>query len=79
MSTNKDQIHLSSKLESLYFHINRGRNNLFAYLLNRIKWHLYPKINYISKFPEHVDMELSSACNMRCPMCYTITNNFIKM
>ncbi len=78
MSTNKDQIHFSSKLESLYFHFNRGKNNLFAYFLNRVKWHLYPKFNYISKFPEHVDMELSSACNMRCPMCYTITENYIK-
>lgn len=26
--------------------------------------------------PDHVDLELSSACNMRCPMCYTITEEF---
>ena len=78
MSTNKDQIHFSSKVENLIFHIKRGKGNLFSYMLNRIKWYLYPKLNYISKFPEHVDMELSSACNMRCPMCYTITENYIK-
>ena len=78
MSTNKDQIHFSSKIVNLIFHIIRGKGNLFSYMLNRIKWYLYPKLNFISKFPEHVDMELSSACNMRCPMCYTITKNYIK-
>lgn len=30
----------------------------------------------MSKFPDHVDIETSSACNLRCPMCYTITEEF---
>ncbi len=76
MSTNKDQIHFSSNFDNFKFHLKRGRGHLASYILNRIKWFLFPKIRYVSKYPEHVDVELSSACNMRCPMCYTITDNF---
>ena len=76
MSTNKDQIHFSSNFDNFKFHLKRGRGHLASYILNRIKWFLLPKIRYVSKYPEHVDVELSSACNMRCPMCYTITDNF---
>ena len=75
-TTNKDQIHLSNFLENFKFHLKRGKGNLFRYFINRIKWHYYPKFRYISQYPEHVDMELSSACNMRCPMCYTITDEY---
>lgn len=78
MSTNKDQIHFSSFLENLLFHYKRGKGHFYSYMLNRLKWHFYPKHNIVSKYPEHVDVELSSACNMRCPMCYTITDNFLK-
>lgn len=28
------------------------------------------------RYPDHVDLELSAACNMKCPMCYTITDVF---
>lgn len=76
--TNIDQIHLSSKLESLRFHYLRGKGNLFRYLLNRFRWHYFPRFNLLTDFPEHVDLELSSACNLRCPMCYTITEIFKK-
>jgi len=74
--TNQDQIHLSNFFENASFHYKRGKGNLFSYMINRIKWHFYPKLNYIAKYPEHVDVELSSACNMRCPMCYTITDEY---
>ena len=76
MSTNKDQIHFSSNLENFKFHLRRGKGHLFPYLMNRFKWHFYPKRHIVAKYPEHVDVELSSACNMRCPMCYTITDKF---
>ena len=76
--TNKDQIHLSSFVENFKFHLNRGRGNLFSYVLNRFKWHYFHKFHIVGNYPEHVDIELSSACNMRCPMCYTITDQYIK-
>jgi MoaA/NifB/PqqE/SkfB family radical SAM enzyme len=28
------------------------------------------------RYPDHVDLELSAACNMKCPMCYTTTTEF---
>lgn len=47
-----------------------------AYMVNRLKWHWYPRFRIITRYPPHVDLEISSACNLRCPMCYTITEKF---
>jgi len=55
----------------------RRRNMLFIlrqgsvikYLVNRCKWHLYPKMNRVSGFPLHVDIETTAKCNLSCPMC----------
>lgn len=49
---------------------------MLAYLINRFQWHYYPRLRYVSKFPCHVDVEISSACDMKCPMCYTTTDQF---
>lgn len=76
--TNKDQISFSNWQENLRFHYYRGKGHLFRYLLNRFAWYYYPRFHYVSPYPEHVDMELSSTCNMRCPMCYTNTPEYIK-
>jgi len=40
-----------------------------SYLIYRIKWNFYPKYNIISKFPFHVDIETTDACNLKCIMC----------
>ncbi len=71
-----NQTYLSSWFDSLRFSFNRGRGHLFRFLLNRIQWHIYPRFQVLPKFPEHVDIELSSACNMKCPMCFTTTETF---
>lgn len=75
MKINKGQFALS-KWDEIKFNYKRGKGNLLRFLLNRFKWHYYPRLHYVSKFPDHVDIEISSACNMRCPMCYTITQDF---
>lgn len=49
---------------------NIKRKHKVGFLINRIQWYLYPNIQYISKFPLHIDFEVSSLCNMRCPMCF---------
>jgi radical SAM protein with 4Fe4S-binding SPASM domain len=79
MKINKVQFSLGSKVKDLKFHINRGRGHLLRYALNRFKWHYYPRLGIVSKFPDHVDIELSSACDMKCPMCYTTTPEFKKL
>jgi hypothetical protein len=76
MQINKDQFSLSSWRENARFHYYRGQGHLPRYLLNRLRWHVYPRLHIVTRYPEHVDMELSAVCNMRCPMCYTITDDF---
>lgn len=76
MRINKGQFRLTSRSKNWKFEINRGKGNLFSYIKNRILWHFNPRIHYVSKFPLHVDIELSSACDLNCPMCYTTTQEF---
>lgn len=42
----------------------------------RTYWSEYPRRQFIADYPLLVDLELSSICNLRCPMCYTITDEF---
>ncbi|MGH2278600.1 radical SAM/SPASM domain-containing protein [Aliarcobacter sp. ERUVET-7] len=44
----------------------------------RENWVSLPKTRNIREYPLLVDLELSSACNLKCPMCYTITDDFKK-
>jgi radical SAM protein with 4Fe4S-binding SPASM domain len=46
------------------------------YRLYRERWTDYPKNRIVSEYPLLVDAELSALCNLRCPMCYTITEEF---
>jgi len=71
-----DQSYLSSIADLIRFNYYRGKGHLVGYLENRIKWHVYPRLNLLTGFPDHVDIETSSACNMRCPMCFTITKAY---
>lgn len=72
----KDQIFLNSLNEQLKFNLLRGKGHLLSYLYNRFKWYNYPKWYKVDKFPLHIDVEISSVCNMKCPMCYTRTDIF---
>ena len=71
-----DQTYLSSVFETARFIYYRGRKHFYRYVKNRIKWYIYPRFQKLPKFPDHIDIELSSACNMRCPMCFTTTDEF---
>ena len=44
----------------------------------RRNWSQWPTNGYVADYPLLVDLELSSVCNLRCPMCYTITADFRK-
>lgn len=46
-----------------------------AYRANWIQW---AKTQHVAEYPLLVDLELASICNLRCPMCYTITKEFRK-
>jgi len=76
MKINKADQGASGAWGRLRFHWNRGKGHRLRYLWNRVRWHLYPQLGWAGTYPDHVDLELSSACNMKCPMCYTVTDAF---
>ena len=41
-------------------------------------WEELPRKSEVREYPLLVDLELSSVCNLKCPMCYTITPEFKK-
>lgn len=47
------------------------QGNIMAHLIDRIKFRLLPRLMIVPRFPTHIDIEVSSMCQMRCPMCYT--------
>lgn len=75
MKINQDQFRLS-KFRKFVFDMKRGSGHMVEYLANRFRWHYFSRMQWVSRFPDHVDIEISSACNMRCPMCYTLTDDF---
>ena len=76
MEINKNLVYLNGPIKNFKFNLKRGKGHLLRYILDRFRWHYYPRLKHVSKFPTHVDIELSSACNLNCPMCYTITDEF---
>lgn len=46
------------------------------YKTYRTNWSTFPQEQFISDYPLLVDIELASVCNLKCPMCYTITEEF---
>jgi len=39
------------------------------WILYRMQFRAAPKMDKVTKFPTHLDIELSDACNLRCIMC----------
>ncbi len=58
------------------FEQNKGLGWEKEYAEYRKNWVYYAKNSIVSDFPLLVDIELASVCNLRCPMCYTITPHF---
>ena len=44
----------------------------------RLHWRDYPTQRQVADYPLLVDLEMSSRCNLTCPMCPTITDDFIQ-
>ncbi len=75
MRINQDQIILSRK-KQFQFSYHRARGHVLAYLKNRAIWYYFPRFHILTDFPNHVDLEISSACDLKCPMCYTRSDEF---
>ncbi|MBF0249335.1 MAG: radical SAM protein [Alphaproteobacteria bacterium] len=48
-----------------------AQGNIWAHIVDRIKFRIFPKLMIVPAFPSHIDVEAASSCQMRCPMCYT--------
>lgn len=75
---NKGNVILETPGRESLFNEKRGFGHKEAYATNRRQWEEFPKQQHVSPYPLHVDLELASVCNLRCPMCYTITDEFKK-
>lgn len=73
---NKGQFTLESSEREALFEKNRGFGDEATYAENRRQWTEFPRQQHLADYPLHVDIELASVCNLKCPMCYTITDEF---
>lgn len=73
---NKGNYSMDTEEREALFEQYRGDGWEREYAEYRRKWAEYPKRQEVSEYPLLVDIELSSVCNLTCPMCYTITDEF---
>lgn len=73
---NKGNYSMDTKVREDLFEQYRGEGWESEYAAYRRGWSYYPQNQIVSDYPLLVDIELSSLCNLQCPMCYTITDEF---
>lgn len=69
VKVNHDYFSLSSRWDNLNYFLAQG--HVISHVIDRIKWHLCPRLFITPSFPTHLEIEAASACQMRCPMCKT--------
>ncbi|MEW6600115.1 MAG: radical SAM/SPASM domain-containing protein [Nitrospirota bacterium] len=47
-----------------------SQRSVTGYLCNRIEWYCCPHLSIVKEYPIHIDIELSSVCQLRCSMCF---------
>jgi len=75
---NKGNYSMDTDSREALFDKKRGFGWESEYTEYRKKWSELAQNQIISDYPLLVDLELASVCNLRCPMCYTITDEFKK-
>lgn len=73
---NKGNYSMDTPEREATFEANRGYGWESEYAAYRANWTKYAKQQHVAEYPLLVDIELSSVCNLHCPMCYTITDEF---
>jgi len=73
---NKGNYSLDTPEREALFERYRGEGWETEYRAYRQHWYEYPAKQHIAEYPLLVDLELASLCNLKCPMCYTITDHF---
>jgi MoaA/NifB/PqqE/SkfB family radical SAM enzyme len=75
---NKGNYSLDTPEREAIFERYRGEGWEEEYRLYRKRWTDYAENQTVAEYPLLVDAELASICNLKCPMCYTITDEFRK-
>ena len=78
MRINKDQITFS-KWKLFQFSYYRAKGHILPYLKNRIIWYYFPRLHRVTEFPTHAEVEISTDCDLACPMCFMRTDDFKKL
>lgn len=73
---NKGNYYLETEERMKQFERYRGEGWENNYQQYRKAWEENAKKQVVSEWPLLVDIETSSLCNLTCPMCYTITDEF---
>jgi hypothetical protein len=73
---NKGNYSMDSPAREELFEKYKGEGWEQGYQEYRKNWVEFAKKKHVSEYPLLVDLELASACNLRCPMCYTISPGF---
>lgn len=76
---NKGNYSMDSQAREAKFEAYKGEGWDDEYKTYRDDWVRLAKTKTISDYPLLVDLELASVCNLKCPMCYTISPEFRKM
>ena len=73
---NKGNYSMDTAEREAEFEARRGYGWEAQYQEYRDKWGVNAKQQIVDEYPLLVDIELASVCNLRCPMCYTVTAEF---
>ncbi|HSA06690.1 MAG TPA: radical SAM protein [Candidatus Gastranaerophilales bacterium] len=73
---NKGNYSMETPEREELFEKYRGEGWEEEYKNYRKNWSELPKNFQVEDYPLLVDLELSTVCNLKCPMCYTITDEF---
>lgn len=61
-----------------FFVTHNSSDRIVPYLIFRFKFRLFPKRQIVSEFPIHLLIEPSSACDLRCVMCFQADKSFTR-
>lgn len=75
---NKGNYNMETEERENAFELHRSEGWKEEYNQYRTDWKENAKRQIVSEWPLLVDIEISSICNLKCPMCYTITDEFKK-
>ena len=75
---NKGNYSMDTPEREALFEQYRGEGWEEDYKKHRQNWTDLAQTQTVSEYPQLVDLELASVCNLKCPMCYTISPEFRK-